>query len=555
MNWTGFWELFLHDEKEPLLFHTGFFLFIFSVFLMAYAWVYKSAQWRNIFVIGFGFYFYYKASGVFLALLILTISADYLFSILMERQRNRTARKAILTVAILFSLSFLLFFKYTNFFLENAGFLAGRTFEPLDLILPIGISFYTFQSISYLVDIYKEKIQRPSYSDYLMYMSFFPHLVAGPIVRARDFLPQLRKQVVITKSNVDEALYLITKGLVKKAIIGDYVAQYSDAVFAQPDGFSGTENLIGSLCYTLQIFCDFSGYTDMAIGVALLLGFRLGLNFDSPYKALNITDFWRRWHISLSSWLRDYIYIPMGGNRKGFIAQQWFLLATMLIGGFWHGASWKFVFWGAGHGVLLILHKLFTKVWPFDPPAAPKPSPKVATASPSGKGSEPEYLLDSQVSTQAQATEAAPQPLEEKRPKSEVHISRDWQDGIEARTPWHWTKVLNPVWWLLTFGAASLLWIPFRADSMETSFQMYEKIFSGFDVAILEYAFEINPLLYILLGLGYMATVQPGMVKRAVRRAYCAVPLIVKLLLLVALIQVFIQVRSESVQPFIYFQF
>ncbi|MFN8397521.1 MAG: MBOAT family O-acyltransferase [Bacteroidia bacterium] len=514
MNWTGFWELFLHDEKEPLLFHTGFFLFIFSIFLLAYAWVYKSARWRNIFVIGFGFYFYYKASGIFLGLLILTISADYLFSILMERTRNLTARKAVLTVAILFSLSFLLFFKYTNFFLENAGFLAGRTFEPLDLILPIGISFYTFQSISYLVDIYKEKIKRPTYSDYLMYMSFFPHLVAGPIVRARDFLPQLRQQVVITKSNVDEAMYLITKGLVKKAIIGDYVAQYSDAVFAQPDGFSGTENLFGSLSYTLQIFCDFSGYTDMAIGVALLLGFRLGLNFDSPYKALNITDFWRRWHISLSSWLRDYIYIPMGGNRKGFIAQQWFLLATMLIGGFWHGASWKFVFWGAGHGILLILHKLFTKVWPDNTPPKPKA------------------------------------PL-----KTEVHMSKDWVDVIEERPKFTWQMLLNPIWWVLTFGAVSLLWIPFRADSMETSFQMYEKIFSGFDVAILEYAFEINPLLYILLGLGFLATIQPGIVKRAVRKAYCAVPLIFKLVLLVVLIQVFIQVRSESVQPFIYFQF
>ncbi|HEX2900986.1 MAG TPA: MBOAT family protein, partial [Bacteroidia bacterium] len=175
MNWLELLNQFLHNEKEPLLFHTGIFLFIFSIFLIGYSFVYKGNSIRNIAVVAFGFYFYYKASGIFLLLLILTISADYLFSMLMERQRNRTARKAVLVTAILFSLSFLMYFKYTNFFIENAALLTGKSFDLLDLVLPIGISFYTFQSISYLVDIYKEKIQRPTYSDYLMYMSFFPH--------------------------------------------------------------------------------------------------------------------------------------------------------------------------------------------------------------------------------------------------------------------------------------------------------------------------------------------------------------------------------------------
>ncbi len=514
MNWLEFLNQFLHDEKEPLLFHTGIFLFIFSIFLIGYSFVYKGHSIRNIAIVAFGFYFYYKASGVFLLLLILTITADYFFSMLMERQRNRTTRKAVLVTAILFSLSFLMYFKYTNFFIENVALLTGQSFDLLDLVLPIGISFYTFQSISYLVDIYKEKIQRPTYSDYLMYMSFFPHLVAGPIVRARDFLPQLKTQVTLTKSNLDEAMYLITKGLVKKAIIGDFVAQYSDAVFAQPDGFSGTENLIGSLCYTLQIFCDFSGYTDMAIGVALLMGFRLGLNFDSPYKALNITDFWRRWHISLSSWLRDYIYIPLGGNKKGFAMQQVFLLTTMLIGGFWHGSSWKFVFWGAGHGILLIVHKLFTKAWPGP-------------------------VVEKTTSTRV----------------TEVHYSKDLVDINAPKQPFTWLMLLNPIWWLLTFASVSLLWIPFRADSMETTLGIYERIFSSFDFAIVAYAFDINPLLFILLAAGLLATLQPAIVKRTFRKAYDVTPLALKLVLLVILIQIFIQVRSESVQPFIYFQF
>lgn len=195
-----------------------------------------------------------------------------------------------------------------------------------------------------------------------MYMTFFPHIVAGPIVRASDFLPQLKARLSINKRTLNEALYLITKGLIKKAIIADFIAQYSDLVFSAPDGFSGTEHILSVFCYTLQIFCDFSGYTDMAIGVALLLGFRLRLNFNSPYKALNITDFWRRWHMTLSLWLRDYIYIPLGGNRKGALLQLFFLLLTMLIGGFWHGADWKFVFWGAAHGTLLIIHKLYVRL-------------------------------------------------------------------------------------------------------------------------------------------------------------------------------------------------
>jgi alginate O-acetyltransferase complex protein AlgI len=507
MNWTGILDQFLHNPKEPLLFHTGIFLFIFSLFLIGYAFVYQENKLRNIFIILFGFYFYYKASGVFLLLLILTISADYVFSILMERSQNQGERKVFLTIGILFSLSFLLVFKYTDFFFENLSFFTGQEFTLMHFVLPIGISFYTFQSISYMVDIYSKKIERPSYSDYLMYMSFFPHLVAGPIVRARDFLPQLKTKVTVTRENLNEAFFLITKGLVKKAIIADYIAQYSDAIFAQPEGFSGTENLMGSLTYTLQIFCDFSGYTDMAIGVALLMGFRLGLNFDSPYKSLNITEFWRKWHISLSSWLRDYIYIPLGGNQRGFVLQLLFLLTTMLIGGFWHGSSWKFVFWGAGHGMLLIVHKLFTKVWP-DTTVKKK------------------FDHDGKVTMVAPTAE-----------KSTLD------------------RVFAPIFWLFTFAAVSLLWIPFRAESMTTAWVVYGKIFSGFDFAIFQMAFRLNGLLYIFLGIGYAATIMPQAVKDGVRRGYDWMPFLVKIVILAVLVQVFIQVRSESVQPFIYFEF
>ena len=352
---------FLHEEKNPLLFHTGFFLLVFSVFLIIYSFVINKPKIRSVLLISFGFYFYYKSSGVFLLLLLLTITFDYLFCILIEKQKNPNQRKFLFFASILFSLSFLLYFKYRNFFVSNYNEVSGHSFPVFDLIIPVGISFYTFQSISFLTDIYLNKIPRPKFSDYLLYMTFFPHLVAGPIVRAKDFIPQLKENIRVSAENLNEAFYLITKGFLKKAIIADYVAQYSDIVFSSPQGFSGTEQGLAAICYTLQIFCDFSGYTDMAIGIALLLGYKLCLNFDSPYKSVNITDFWRRWHISLSSWLRDYVYIPLGGNKKGFLLKLLFLLLTMLIGGFWHGADWKFIFWGGAHGVLLISHNLFIR--------------------------------------------------------------------------------------------------------------------------------------------------------------------------------------------------
>jgi D-alanyl-lipoteichoic acid acyltransferase DltB (MBOAT superfamily) len=362
--WQSLLELFSFSPGNPLLFHTGFFFFFLCIFLIGYSFVADNPRARNMYIMLLSFYFYYKTSGWFLGLLLFTISSDYVVSHFIERSTNQRHRKMALTGGILLSLSFLFYFKYSNFFVGNFNALTGSDFLIRNIILPIGISFYTFQSISYLVDVYQRKISVPPFRDYLMYMSFFPHLVAGPIVRASDFLPQVAKGITISRETRNEAFYLIIKGLIKKAIISDYIAQYADTVFSQPGAFSGTENSFATLCYTFQIFFDFSGYTDIAIGVALLMGFRLGINFRSPYKSFNITDFWRRWHISLSQWLRDYIYIPLGGNAKGFPMQLGLLVTTMLIGGFWHGADWKFVFWGLGHGVLLVLHKIFVKLVP-----------------------------------------------------------------------------------------------------------------------------------------------------------------------------------------------
>lgn len=478
-------SLLSHNSAEPLLFHSAFFLVAFGLFLIVYGVICHRLRARDILLIVFSLYFYYKSSGFCVLLLTLSVFADYGLAIAIANSKRKLNRKLLLWLGILVSLAPLLYFKYSGFMAVNLNHLFGMHNKIDDLILPIGISFYTFQSISYIVDVYKKIIVPAKLRDFFLYMTFFPHLVAGPIVRARDFLPQLGKPTVLDKSRLAEAFWLITKGLIKKVIVADYIAQYSDSVFSTPNGFNGAEHLVALLAYTLQIFCDFSGYTDMAIGIALLLGYRLCVNFDSPYKSLNISVFWRRWHISLSSWLRDYIYIPLGGNRRGLRMQMLFLIVTMLIGGIWHGASWKFVLWGASHGLLLAGHKLATIYIP-------------------------------QINT---------------------------------------TKRYQIASWGITFVCVALLWVPFRATSWEDTMIIYGKLFGGFDITYFAAMFKTNPLLFILLGFGYSATLIPEKIKKIVRSRYLQQDFIVKIVLLVIVIQIYMQIKSSVVQPFIYFQF
>ena len=294
--------MFLYDPKAPMLFSSGFFWTLFLLFLPVYALLKKSRTKMIIFVVAFSLYFYYKSSGLFFLMLIATSFVDWSISRMMARVRNRAVRLSLMWFSILLSLSILGYFKYANFFLWNWNMMVQGNFQPLDIILPVGISFYTFQSISYVVDVYKERLAPTRrWIDYLFFLSFFPALVAGPIVRADYFLPQLDKNEVPTSENVWGGLWLVIVGVIKKAVIADYIAQYNDLIFNDPSLYTGVQTLMGVLGYTMQIYCDFSGYSDMAIGLALIMGFRLGLNFDSPYQSRNLTGFWRRWHISLSS--------------------------------------------------------------------------------------------------------------------------------------------------------------------------------------------------------------------------------------------------------------
>ena len=361
IDWDRLKDVLTYDASQPMIFSSGFFLLLFLGFSLIYLILQKKTTARLLFVTLFSYYFYYKSSGFYFFLLGIVTVSDFLLARRMELTVQPWKRKLLVVCSLCINLGLLCYFKYTNFFYEMLASLWHGQFEPLDIFLPVGISFFTFQSLSYTIDVYRRDLKPlTNLLDYAFYVSFFPQLVAGPIVRARDFIPQIRRPLFVSKEMFGKGIFLIVSGLFKKAVISDYISiNFVERIFDNPTLYSGVENLMGVYGYALQIYCDFSGYSDMAIGIALLLGFHFNMNFDSPYKSASITEFWRRWHISLSSWLRDYLYISLGGNRKGKIRQYANLIITMFLGGLWHGASWNFVFWGMLHGVALAAHKFW----------------------------------------------------------------------------------------------------------------------------------------------------------------------------------------------------
>lgn len=358
--WERFFSLFQYNINEPLIFNSGFFLFFFFFCILFYQFVINNNRAKVFYLLIFSLFFYYKSSGIYLYLLVISSIVDFIAGHIINNTESSAKKKLFLTVSVITNLGILGYFKYTNFFINTVNELGIASMDAMDIFLPVGISFFTFQSMSYTFDIYKGTLKpEKCFVDFLFFVSFFPQLVAGPIVRASDFLPQINNRPFVTNSDIGRAIFLIAGGLIKKAIIADYISiNFVDRVFEMPLRYTGLENLMALYGYALQIYCDFSGYSDMAIGLALLLGFKLPINFDSPYQAASITEFWRRWHISLSSWLRDYLYIPLGGNRLGKTRTYINLILTMLLGGLWHGANWKFVVWGGIHGGVLALEKL-----------------------------------------------------------------------------------------------------------------------------------------------------------------------------------------------------
>jgi D-alanyl-lipoteichoic acid acyltransferase DltB (MBOAT superfamily) len=360
---SGIIALFSRQPREPLLFTSGSFWLLFIGFILIYAFLCNRKKRMMLYVAAFSLFFVYLSNGFAFLLLPVTAIYDFFIAQRLYNCKNKKTRKAYLLLSISLSVGILAYFKYTNFFLKTLNDLFTGNFAMLDIFLPIGISFYTFQTISYVADVYLEKIKpTDSLLQYLFYISFFPLIFAGPIMRAGKFFPQITDDKKIDKDMIYGGLWLIILGVAKKAIFADYIAQYNNWVFESPLHYSGFEGLMAVIGYSAQIYCDFSGYSDISIGLASIMGFDLGKNFNFPYQARNLSDFWRRWHISLSSWMRDYIYIPLGGNRAGKFRIYMNNLITMLIAGLWHGASWMFVIWGGLHGLGLIIHKL-NKPW------------------------------------------------------------------------------------------------------------------------------------------------------------------------------------------------
>lgn len=332
-------------------------------FLAIYILVKRASRTAMmLYVVAFNLYFAYRLNGGVMWLLPATACFNYALTQEMALREGRT-RKLLLATVVVADLAVLAYFKYATFILNDViGLMLRTNFSLGSIVLPVGISFYTFQGISHAVDVYHRRFtMNATLLEYFFYLTFFPLLLAGPITRAENLIPRLRRNRQASSRMVWSGLWLIMLGLVKKNMVSDYIGQFTTWVFDAPQTFSGFENMAALLGYPVQIYFDFSGYSDMSIGAAAILGFWLPDNFRFPYRALSLTDFWRRWHISLSTWFRDYLYIPLGGNRKGTLRMYANNFITMLVAGLWHGASWMFVIWGALHGFGLCVHKFFSR--------------------------------------------------------------------------------------------------------------------------------------------------------------------------------------------------
>ena len=436
-NLTMLWEylktVFSFDPESPLLFTQFQFWAFFAIVFAVFALFRNKRLLRNTYLFFISVLFYYKTSGLFFGLLLFVTLSDFIIAQFIHASRAQWAKKLFLILSVTIDLSILCYFKYAYFFADLVNTLCGTSLEVTNIlaegfnravgepvfsidriILPVGISFYTFQIISYTADVYKGEVKPVrNFFDFGFYVTFFPQLVAGPIVKASDFIPQLYRKYCLSRLQFGMAVFWIINGLLKKVILSDYIAvNFIDRVFENPMLFSGFENLMALFAYSLQVYADFSGYTDIAIGLSLLMGFHLPRNFNSPYKAPNCSNFWKRWHISLSRWLQTYLYIPLGGNRNStfgtyfwiltitlaalvlsgnpYIAVGVLLLAaavvytglrypdrrrkiwanlnsmiTMLLGGLWHGASCNFMVWGGLNGVGMIVYKFWRDFRPF----------------------------------------------------------------------------------------------------------------------------------------------------------------------------------------------
>ncbi len=480
-----------YDQYNPLLFNTGLFLVLFAVFVVFYQMLRKWRTAKFLFVIAFSLYFYYKSSAQYCFILLGICLSDYLLGLLLEACRYRWLRKGVVMLNVVLNIGMLVYFKYFNLLYETVANFTNQSFDALDIILPAGISFFTFRSISYIVDIYRGEMKAcRNFLAYTFYLTFFPPLLAGPVVRAKDMLPQVYANIAASRAMVSEGLFLVMCGLVKKVIIADFISQnFVDRIFDNPSLYSGFEVLVGIYGFMIQLYCDFSGYSDMAIGIALLLGYRFADNFRSPFKAQNPSEFWHRWHISLSTWLRDYLYIPMGGNRCHPIRHHFNLIITMLIGGLWHGASWMYLIWGALQGVFLSGHKILKKILP------------------------------------------------SVKPENRNKI---------------WRRVFNV---FVTINLMAVSFAFFRARSLDVIQSMWTQLTTNFHVSVAQQFWEGYMTIVLVMVAAYVMHFVPGSWTTKLKKVYNAMPMLVQTLVLGVVLFIIIQARQSDIQPFIYLQY
>lgn len=552
---TRFDNLLTFDENHPLIFTQLDFWIFFLMVIAIFSYIHKFKLTRSIFLFVASLFFYFKTSGLLVLLLFSSIVINYFIGKGVWNSVSILKKKAFVTLSVLFNVLTLGYFKYAYFFTESFNEMFHTKYEIFNvfaqignsvlgqgsfvdiIVLPVGVSFFTFQSISYVVDIYRKEVKPvKNFFDYAFFVSFFPQLVAGPIVRARDFIPQIRQPYQLNHTDFSWAIIQIVKGFVKKVVLADYIAiHFIDKVADAPEAFPGFISILAMWGYSLQIYGDFSGYTDIAIGVSRLMGFKLLENFNSPYKAISVADFWRRWHKSLGSWLRDYLYIPLGGNRSGGIGTyiatmviliflifitQWYwllfiylglmiiyigvsllfpgfkryvhrdlnLIITMVIGGLWHGASENFVIWGAMNGAALIIYNHWRKISPYE--------------------------------------------------NSTTLFTRFWRILITFNF-----ITFTRIWFRLEDDGApanmlTQIWYHFDLNS-----DTFNTLMTGFDTA-----------LYVMI-FGYILHWLPSKVKEFGERKFTALPMVLQSAVVAIILIIIYQAFSDTFKPFVYFQF
>ena len=552
---TRFNGLFTFDENHPLIFTQLDFWIFFLLVLAIFSYIHKYKLTRSIFLFVVSLFFYFKTSGLLVLLLFSSIVINYFIGKGVWNTNSQIKKKGFVTLSVLFNILTLGYFKYAYFFTESFNKMFHTKHEVFNvfaqmgnsvfgegsfvdyIVLPVGVSFFTFQSISYVVDIYRKEVKPvKNFFDYAFFVSFFPQLVAGPIVRARDFIPQIRQPYQLNKTDFSWSIIQIVKGFIKKIVLADYIAiHFIDKVVDAPEAFPGFISILAMWGYSLQIYGDFSGYTDIAIGVSRLMGFKLLENFNSPYKAISVADFWRRWHKSLGSWLRDYLYIPLGGNRSGgfgtYIATmvilifmifitQWYwlvfiylgllttyigisliypgfkkyvhrdlnLLITMVIGGLWHGASENFVIWGAMNGAALIFYNHWRKISPYE--------------------------------------------------NSSTLITRFWRI-------------------LITFNFITFTRIWFRLEDDGAPINMLNQIWHHFDLNAETFntlMIGFDTALYVMI-FGYVLHWLPSKIKDFGERKFTRLPMVLQSIAVAIMLIIIYQAFSDTFKPFVYFQF